>query len=231
MKKSEQLFQLEDNFEKNGFEVIIANNGKDGFEVARKAKPDLILSENQLNGLDGIDLCYMVRNNSKLTSTPFILITNYMNREERINAYRNGVDAIVTSSISMRELIIRIEMIILNYELLTNKTLKSSQSMIGKLKDFRMIEILQMLNMNQKTGILTIYHDFDDGQIVLESGQITFALFHDFMGEEAIQKMAAWEHGTFIFEKDVVETEKNIEKPTMELILDCCKMLDESASV
>ena len=100
--------------------------------------------------------------------------------------------------------------------------------MIGKLQDFKLIEILQLLSMNQKTGILTIYHDFDEGQIIFESGQITYAKFQNFSGEQAVQKITTWKKGVFLFDKVVVKTEKNIDKPTMQLILDCCQMLDES---
>ena len=86
-----------------------------------------------------------------------------------------------------------------------------------------------MLNMNQKTGVLTVFNNYKDGQIALENGEITFALFEDLKGEEAIQRMVTWDNGSFIFEKDAVESERNVNKSTMQLILDCCQMLDESA--
>ena len=229
MKKDDYLLQLIENLQANDFNVIVMEKGKDGFEAARKNRPDIIVTSYNLNGLDGIDLCYMIKNSAKLASTPFVIISNYMNRQERIDAYRYGVDAIVSSSISQQELIVQIESLILNYKLLTKKSQDPAQSLAGKLNDFKLIEILQMLNMSQKTGVLTIFHDFKDGQIALENGEITFALFENLMGEQAIQKMVTWENGSFIFEKDTVETESNVNKPTMQLILDCCQMLDESS--
>ena len=100
MKKDEYFQLLSEHLRVNNFDVIITENGKDGFETARNNLPDIIMTTYNLNGLDGIDLCYMVKNNSKLFATPFIIISNYMNRQERINAYRYGVDAIISSSIS-----------------------------------------------------------------------------------------------------------------------------------
>jgi len=229
MKKDDYFLQLFENLKANNFNVIVMEKGKDGFEAARKNHPDLILTSYTLNGLDGVDLCYMIKNSTKLAATPFIIISNYMNRQERINAFRYGVDAIVSSTISLRELIVQIESLILNYRLLTKKSKKPIQSLSGKLTDFKLIEILQMLNMNQKTGVLTIFNDFKDGQIAMKNGEITFALFENLTGEKAVEKMVTWENGSFIFEKDTIENEGNVSTPTMQLILDCCQMIDESS--
>ncbi len=226
--QDETMDILKDDLIKNGFRVEVTHTAKEGFGLAKTIKPDIILAAHQAYGINGIDFCFMVRNSTKLASIPFILYTDYLNRDERISAYRNGVDAIVISSISTRELIVQIEMLILHHQLLTKDILKSSQTLMGKIEHFKLIEILQMLNMNQKSGMLTVYHEYADGQIALNAGEITFAIYKDFLGEEAIQQMVRWTEGIFIFESDVSELEQNIEKPTMQLILDCCQMLDES---
>ena len=153
-----------------------------------------------------------------------------MNSQERIKAYRHGVDAIVPSSIIQHELIAKIDSLILNNNLITQKNLKNIQLLQGQLKYFKLVEILQMLNMNQKTGTLTTFYDFSDGQIIFKNGEITFAVFENLTGEKAVQQMVTFKQGSFIFKKDVEETTSNIIKPTMQLILDCCQMLDESTS-
>ncbi len=228
MEKSDPLEKLKKILETNEFEVITANDGKTGFELTREAEPDLILSATQLKKLDGIDLCYMIRQSTRLSATPYILVADEINPEVRINGFRSGVDAIVTNSISSRELCTRIETLIKRYELLTSQTLKTNQSMIGKLNDFRLVEILQLLNLNQKTGMLKVYHQKWEGQIAFYEGQITWTRLNGTEGEKAIQKMVSWNEGSFIFEKDLIQTDTNITKPTMQLILDCCQFLDES---
>jgi DNA-binding response OmpR family regulator len=228
MKKSDFLLLLIENLEKNSFEISIEEDGKKGLKIARKIRPDIIITSHILNGLNGTDLCFMIKNNSRLATTPFLLISNYMNSQEKIKAYRYGVDAIVPSSIIQHELIAKIDSLILNNRLITQKTVKNIQLLQGQLKYFNLIEILQMLNMNQKTGTLTTYYDFSDGQIVFKNGKITFANFENLSGEKAIQQMVTFNQGSFIFKKDVEETSSNINKPTMQLILDCCQILDES---
>lgn len=214
--------------EANDFEIITANDGRTGFEVTRDAEPDLILSATQLDKVDGIELCYMIRQNNRLATTPFILIADDDNPEVRINGFRSGVDAIVPITVSSRELCTRVETLIKRYELLTNQALKANQSIIGKLEDFRLIETLQMLNMNHKTGMLKVHHQNLMGQIAFYEGKITWAHSNAGDGEAAIKQMTFWDDGFFIFEKDLIQAETNIEKPTMQLILDCCQQLDES---
>ena len=230
MKKSDFLLLLMENLEKNGFEIFTEEDGKKGLKIARKIRPDIIITSHILNGLNGTDLCFMIKNSSKLATTPFVLISNYMNSQERIKAYRHGVDAIVPSSIIQHELIAKIDSLILNNNLITQKNLKNIQLLQGQLKYFKLVEILQMLNMNQKTGTLTTFYDFSDGQIIFKNGEITFAVFENLTGEKAVQQMVTFKQGSFIFKKDVEETTSNIIKPTMQLILDCCQMLDESTS-
>lgn len=228
MKKNDHFDQFNNTLKANDFEVITANDGRTGFELTRDAEPDLILSAIQLDKVDGIELCYMIRQNNRLSATPFILLADNDNPEVRINGFRSGVDAIVPITVSGRELSTRIETLIKRYELLTKQTLKTNQSIIGKLEDFRLIEMLQMLNISQKTGMLKVYHQNLMGEIGFYEGKITWAHSNGADGEDAIKQMAFWDEGFFIFEKDLIQSETNIEKPTMQLILDCCQKLDES---
>jgi len=220
--------QVQHHLEENDFEVITASDGKTGFELARKTKPDLILTSPQLDKLDGIDLCFMVRQNERLASIPYILIVDAFTLEERINSYRSGVDAIVLSDISDRELCTRIDALIKRYEPLTHQRLPTNQSMIGKIDEFQLIDVIQMLNLNQKTGLLNIHHHHQQGQVAFYNGKITWANLNDTFGEAAIEKMVFWKEGQFIFEKNLVQQDANINKPTMQLILDCCQLLDET---
>jgi len=228
MEKNQHFERFQTMLEQNEFEVITANDGRSGFELTRDAEPDLIVSATQLSKLDGIELCYMIRQNPQLSPTPFILIADDDNPEVRINGFRSGVDAIVGASISSRELITRIETLIKRYELLTKQTLKTNQSMVGKLEHFRLIELLQFLNLNQKTGMLKVHSKNQLGEIGFYEGKITWALCNGTSGEDSIKKMAVWKEGFFIFEKDLIQSETNIQKPTMQLILDCCQAIDES---
>ena len=46
-------------------------------------------------------------------------------------------------------------------------------------------------------------------------------------GEDAVKEIVFWNNGHFIFENDLIHPTMNIQTPTMQLILDCCQLLDE----
>ena len=99
MPKDNYLEKLKKNLEANAFEIMTANDGKTGFELARKTEPDLILSAMQLEKLDGIDLCYMIRQSTNLSTTPFILIVD------------TGEDLKVVSDIEMEKFNLLIDLV------------------------------------------------------------------------------------------------------------------------
>lgn len=228
MRDEGELEKIQKQLEGNDFEIITATDGRTGFELARRTNPDLILASLQLDKLDGIDLCFMIRQNERLAATPYILFVDEFTAEERINSYRSGVDAIILSNISARELYTRIDALIKRYQSLAQQRLQTNQSLIGTLDDFQLIDVIQMLNLNQKTGLLNIHYHHQWGRIVFYNGAITWANLNDTFGEEAIEKMVFWKEGHFIFEKNLVQQDANINKPTMQLILDCCQLLDET---
>lgn len=214
----------------NNIIVTVSSTSKEGFDLARQKKPHLIISAHQTESIDGIDFCFMIRNHPRLAAVPFLLYVSYIPWNERVNAYHVGVNDILAESIRDEELIERVNAQLAYYELLSQHALKGNQSLMGKLDDFRLTELIQMLNMNQKSGILTIYHDISDGQIAFNNGEMTFALVQTFTGEDAIAEMMSWHRGVFIFETDVIETEKNIDRPTMQILLDISQQMDESAA-
>jgi len=62
--------------QKAGYDVLIATGGDEGFCLARRIRPDLILCETALPDISGIQLCYMIRADKQLHSSLFILMGN-----------------------------------------------------------------------------------------------------------------------------------------------------------
>ncbi|MDZ7263247.1 MAG: DUF4388 domain-containing protein [candidate division KSB1 bacterium] len=222
-----QLKLLKQELEANIYDVVTATDGRAGFELIRQMQPDFVLSDLHLEKLDGIDLCFMIRQNPKLLALPYMLMTDDWNPELRINGYRSGIDDIVPANISMRELCTRIESLMRRQRQLSHQSPPLTQSLVGKLDDFRLIEIIQMLHLNQKTGLLKVQHQSSEAHIALTNGDIIYARLGEKMGEEAIQIAAFWQEGTFAFERETDSSQKNVHKPTMQIILDCCQLLDE----
>jgi DNA-binding response OmpR family regulator len=61
--------------EANGYEVVAAVDGKDGFEKARSEKPDLILLDLMLPKVDGYWVCNFLKHDTRFSSIPVIILT------------------------------------------------------------------------------------------------------------------------------------------------------------
>jgi two-component system alkaline phosphatase synthesis response regulator PhoP len=71
------------NIDKTGeFEAHIATNGEDGIRLAREMKPDLILLDIVMPGMDGTDIIALIRNDESIKDTPIVFLTAIVKEEE-----------------------------------------------------------------------------------------------------------------------------------------------------
>lgn len=97
---------LKFNLEKEGFEVLTADNGVSALEAALTQNPDLILLDIMLPKMDGFDVCRKVR--EKL-NVPIIMITARDEEVDKVLGLELGADDYITKPFSVRELIARVK--------------------------------------------------------------------------------------------------------------------------
>ncbi|MEI6290297.1 MAG: response regulator transcription factor [Chloroflexota bacterium] len=96
---------LRDYLEGAGFEVITASDGKNGLSSARVEKPDLIILDLGLPGMDGLDVTREFR---KLSNTPIIMLTARSEETDKLIGLELGADDYITKPFSPRELVARV---------------------------------------------------------------------------------------------------------------------------
>ena len=116
-------------------------------------------------------------------------------------------------------------------ELLSRKTKlndigSENKGFAGDLKDLSIVELVQMLNLNRKSGSLNITAG-NKGKIYLKDGQLHAAECGDIVGEDAIYKLVEQVNGKFNFEIDDVAIDRNINSSTMNVIMEACRIMDE----
>ena len=87
---------------KGGYEVIEAETGTAGVEMAEKTRPDLILMDIQLPGLDGYEATRRIKANPALRSIPVIAITSYALSGDDQKAREAGCDDYLSKPVSPR---------------------------------------------------------------------------------------------------------------------------------
>lgn len=94
------------NLKKQGYEIVIAGDGPSAIEVVRSSKPDLILLDIMLPGMDGFEVCRKLRSE---VSTPVLMLTARDDEIDRVVGLEVGADDYLTKPFSMRELIARVK--------------------------------------------------------------------------------------------------------------------------
>ena len=88
-----------------GFEVIEAFNGFDGVKEAETSRPDLILMDIQLPGIDGYEATRRIKANPEIKKIPIIVVTSYALSGDDVKAFEAGCDAYVAKPFSPRKLL------------------------------------------------------------------------------------------------------------------------------
>lgn len=100
------LETVEYNLTRQGYEVDMAENGRVGLDKARHNKPDLIILDVMLPGIDGFEVCRIVR---KEMNVPIIMLTAKSDEVDKVVGLEMGADDYLTKPFSMRELLARVK--------------------------------------------------------------------------------------------------------------------------
>ena len=96
---------LKKTLQEQGYEVIIAKNGKEGIELAQKHHPALVICDWLMPEVDGLDVCAQIKQDPNLSSTFFILLTSRSAVEDKVKALDSGADDFLSKPIEKIELI------------------------------------------------------------------------------------------------------------------------------
>ena len=94
--------------EQQGYKVMIAERGEDALDLIYQYKPDLVLLDIMLPGIDGYEVCEIVRLNPEYRNIKIIFITAKGREEEIAKGLSLGADAYITKPFSNAELVAQV---------------------------------------------------------------------------------------------------------------------------
>ena len=100
---------LQDEFESEGYQAFVANDGAKGLSMTKEKKPDLIILDIMLPELDGYEVCKRLRKEGN--NTPIIMLTVKDKEIDKVLGLEFGADDYVTKPFSLRELLARVKSI------------------------------------------------------------------------------------------------------------------------
>ena len=140
---------------RDGYRVLTAYDGAEALRLAREANPDLIVLDLMLPGIDGLEICRTLRNESDV---PIIMLTAKTTDEDKLTGLGLGADDYVTKPFSPRELAARVRTVLrrlpgergpdeIKYGQLTVNFFRHEASLAGRLlnlteAEFRLLGVL-----------------------------------------------------------------------------------------
>ncbi|WP_244833242.1 response regulator transcription factor [Clostridium sp. BJN0001] len=100
------------NLENSEYNVFSAGDGIEALKIANQEKPDLILLDLMLPGIDGLDVCKEIKKNPDTINTGIIMITAKSEELDKVLGLELGADDYITKPFSVRELLARVKAVL-----------------------------------------------------------------------------------------------------------------------
>ena len=115
-----------------GYDVVVAETGEQALEIAHSRLPTLIVLDLMLPGIDGLDLCKMLKKNPKTRNIPVIILSGKSEDSDIVTSFEVGADDYITKPFSPKVLVARIRRV------LRRKIEQSSDERTINIHDLRM---------------------------------------------------------------------------------------------
>ena len=122
MTESRQVLVVEDeadirnlvryNLEQEGYVVAEAADGEQGLALARKQRPHLVILDLMLPGMNGLEVCRVLRGDAKTAKMPVVMLTARATEVDKVLGLEIGADDYVTKPFSPRELLARVQAVL-----------------------------------------------------------------------------------------------------------------------
>ncbi len=220
------LGEVEAILRRAGHEATVATDGALAINKALAAPPQLIVTATEMPLLDGFKLCQLLRTNPVTREVPFVFLTSRETTTADLGKYLRPGDEFIKKPVGETELLTRVGAI-LSRGRASRPASDEQQKLLGTLTEISLMDLLQVLRMNRRSGLLELELEGRRGTLFLSEGEVVDAEVGRFRGEKAFYRTLEWEGGKFEFRPQQVAVRQLIKRPGENLILEGLRQLDE----
>jgi DNA-binding response OmpR family regulator len=205
-----------------GYQVHAARDGSRALQIAILRFPDLVIFDERCPLLDSRTFVRILRTNPRTERIPVILTG------EAVDPDRARLGTYLRKPFNQDEVLARIEQVFRRVEA-ARAVSGESREIEGNLAQIPLVDLLQILSINRKTGRLAVEREGERAVITLHEGRVLDASLGNVVGEKALFRLLTRREGQFAFVPgqlgDVVE---RIERRVEELMLEGLRQADEA---
>jgi CheY-like chemotaxis protein len=212
-------------------EVMIASDGGDALLKAIDELPDVILCDYKMPGLNGRQLFEKLRGREATRQIPFLFMASRADIEERLRPLVDGVEDFIAKPFLVKDLVRSAKKVVDRIHLEKLQKRASRPGVIqGRLEEMSMIDLLQSLEMGQKSCRLQVRKSAEQGELYFAGGQCRDAKIGSLIGDEAVYRVLLWTEGEFEIDFNAahLSTATTTTKSTTGLLMEAMRLMDES---
>jgi len=202
--------------DKDKYEVIIANNGREALNQLKKNNVDLVISDIRMPDINGLDLLVSIK--KEYPQTKVIIMTAYGSSDVQREANQRGSLYYVEKPFEIAD----IRKIII--DLIGRK-----KGFRGKVFGLQLTDIIQMNCLGRLTTALIITRDGEKGVIYLNEGEIIHAECGEQKGTDAFYKILSWQEGEFVSNIGVMPPVQTIYQNWEHLLVEAMRRTDDKS--
>ncbi|MGH9724229.1 MAG: DUF4388 domain-containing protein [Candidatus Acidiferrales bacterium] len=209
-------------------EAQAAADGADALLKIVDDPPDIVLCDYRMPGLDGRQLYEKLHARQQTKSIPFIFLASRSDIEEKLRPIVEGVEEFIPKPFFLKDLVRRTKKVIdrLQLEKLQKRAVRPGVIQ-GRLEEMSIMDLMQSLEMGQKSCALTIRRGNETCELFFASGQCTDAKFGSVEGEAAVFHAAKWADGEFEIDFNSAPARTTISRTTTGLLMEALRLIDE----
>lgn len=209
-----------------GYQVDSALNGVEALERVAANRPDVIVADIAMPVMDGYELCSQLRQKPETRTIPFIFLTARDQDTDKTKARKIGSDAYLVKPCPLERLLLSVETVMDRIELAKRIPLDKI-GLSGRLEDVDLLDMIQMLELEQKSGALVLRHGERTGTLYFKDGAIVQADIQSPKREEPLFILLGWKTGQFLFLPDAVPERVPITASMANLLFEDLRLLEE----
>jgi CheY-like chemotaxis protein len=203
----------------------------DGAEALLKIvddPPDLIVCDYRMAGLDGRGLYDKLHAREQTRKIPFIFLASRGDIEEKLRPMVESAEEFITKPFFLKDVVQRAKKVIdrLQLEKLQKRAVRPGVIQ-GRLEEMSMMDLMQSLEMGQKSCQLTIHRGEEVCEMFFSSGQCADARLGALEGEPAVFEAVRWPDGEFELDFNAAPTRSTISRSTTGLLMEALRLMDE----
>jgi CheY-like chemotaxis protein len=214
------------------YDVVAAADGADALLLALERPPDLIVCDYKMAGLDGRQLYEKLRSREATRNVPFIFIASRADIEEKLRPVVAGGEDFVTKPFFMAALERAAKRFVdrLHLERLQNKAARPGV-ITGRLEEMGVTELIQSLEMGQKSCRLKLRRKKESAELYFDAGQCRHAALGEVEGDEVVNRVVQWTDGEFEIEFGKATDRVTTTRSTTGLLMEAMRLMDEASTV